>query len=120
VWLTDFVFSDNSAVGPSHIPVFRCGVWNPLGTWWLQAAVQDPVLMHATLYDAGTHLDVLSKRPMTPATLKHKVETIRLVNQRISYSSSGVSPSLIAAVLALGTNEVSDLPQLSYRPTAAY
>jgi hypothetical protein len=66
--------------------------------------------MHALLFGASVHLDVLqSPRPLlnNPIRLFHKVQTMRLMNEELKSTEKtlGSLDEVILAVLALRTNE---------------
>jgi hypothetical protein len=66
--------------------------------------------MHALLFGASVHLDVLqSPRPLlnNPIRLFHKVQTMRLMSEELKSTEKtlGSLDEVILAVLALGTNE---------------
>lgn len=65
--------------------------------------------MHALLFGAAVHLDVL-RRPRinldNPIRLYHKVQTMRLLEAELRRPDKMPLDDVILAVLALGTNEV--------------
>lgn len=65
--------------------------------------------MHALLFGASIHLDVL-RSPRSgldnPIRLFHKIQTIRLMNEELKNPGKMSLDELILTVLVLGTNEV--------------
>jgi len=77
----------------------------PLGSSWIHRVLQDRLLLEATLLNAAVHLDGLHKRESTPLTLRHRGETIRMINRTL-HSSEPASDSNIGAVVLLAWCEV--------------
>ena len=65
--------------------------------------------MHALLYGAAVHMDVL-RRPRlkldNPVRLYHKVQTMKLLKEELRHPDNMPLDDVILAALALGTNEV--------------
>lgn len=82
-----------------------------LQTTWMQAAMSDPCLFHATIYSISAHLDIIQGSPDNPVTIYHKTETLRLIREAIANSNhSSLSTSVIAATLHLLYFSVSQTP----------
>jgi hypothetical protein len=63
-------------------------------------------MMEAILFHSSVHLDGLHKRPWTPATLNHRGESIRLVNELLQSPDPEISDASIVAVGLLGSSGV--------------
>ena len=76
---------------------------------WLARVYQNPIAMHALLYGAAVHMDVL-RRPRlkldNPVRLYHKVQTMKLLKEELRHPDNMPLDDVILAALALGTNEV--------------
>jgi hypothetical protein len=76
---------------------------------WLAKTYQRPVVMHALLFGAAVHMDVL-RRPRinleNPIRLYHKVRTMKLLKEELRSPEKMPLDDVILAALALGTNEV--------------
>lgn len=79
---------------------------DPITKKWLQFALHDRSLLLATLGFAATHLDILSRRRISPQALWHKQETIRTINRKLQTPGEAVSNSNIGAVAMLAFMEV--------------
>ena len=75
---------------------------------WLHFALDDRAVLLATLSFAAAHVDMLSRRPMTPQTLWYKQETIGTINEKLQLPKEAVSNSNIGAVVMLASMEVSE------------
>ncbi|KAE9381919.1 hypothetical protein N431DRAFT_425487 [Stipitochalara longipes BDJ] len=71
---------------------------NPVNTQWARHAMSDPALFHGILFHASVHGESYEGKPWSPTTLFHRGETIRLVSERLSSSSSFPSDETLAAV----------------------
>jgi hypothetical protein len=76
---------------------------------WLAKTYQRPVAMHALLFGAAVHMDVL-RRPRinldNPIRLYHKVQTMKLLKEELRSPEKMPLDEVILSVLALGTNEI--------------
>lgn len=76
---------------------------------WLAKTYERPVVMHAMIFGAAVHMDVL-RRPRinldNPIRLFHKVQTMNLLKEELRRPEKMPLDDVILAVLALGTNEV--------------
>jgi hypothetical protein len=76
---------------------------------WLAKTYERPVVMHAMIFGAAVHMDVL-RRPRinleNPIRLFHKVQTMKLLKEELQRPEKMPLDDVILAVLALGTNEV--------------
>jgi hypothetical protein len=73
-----------------------------LQTTWMQAAMSDPCLFHATLYSTSAYMDITHGSADNPVTMYHKTETLRLIREAIANSDhSSLSTSVVAATLHL-------------------
>lgn len=76
---------------------------------WLARTYQNPLVMHALLFGAAVHMDVL-RRPRinidNPIRLYHKVQTMKLLKEELQKPVKVPPDDVILAVLALGTNEL--------------
>lgn len=80
-----------------------------LQTTWMQAAMSDPCLFHATLYSTSAYMDITQGSPDNPVTMYHKTETLRLIREAIANTDhSSLSTSVVAATLHLLYFSVSD------------
>jgi hypothetical protein len=80
-----------------------------LSTAWLAKTYQRPIAMHALLFGAAVHMDVL-RRPRisldNPIRLYHKVQTMKLLKEELRNPEKMPLDDVILSALALGTNEV--------------
>jgi hypothetical protein len=79
---------------------------NQVGSLWIHQVAQDQILLKATLLNAAVHLDSLYERQASPLTLRHQVNTIRLVNESL-ISPEDVIDSIIGAVVLMAWTGVS-------------
>ncbi|KUJ13371.1 uncharacterized protein LY89DRAFT_721396 [Mollisia scopiformis] len=86
---------------------------NRVGALWFHQALEDQLLLEATLHNAAVHLDGLYKRQASTQALRHKANTIRLVNECLK-SPDGVSDSIIGAVVLMAwtANYNGNLPEM--------
>ncbi|KAG0645467.1 hypothetical protein D0Z07_8687 [Hyphodiscus hymeniophilus] len=76
---------------------------------WLEKIYERPVVMHALLFGASVHLDVLrypSSPIFNPIRLHHKVQTMRLLKEELKSPEKTPLDEVILAVLCLAANEV--------------
>ncbi|KAL4947947.1 hypothetical protein BDW69DRAFT_189725 [Aspergillus filifer] len=80
-----------------------------LRSTWMQTALSDPCLFHATLFSASVSTDLLRGQDMSMRTLYHQTCVIRLINERLvgqepilTYRTPGtVAPLLYYNLVAL-------------------
>jgi hypothetical protein len=73
-----------------------------LQTTWMQVAMSDPCLFHATLYSTSAYKDITHGSLDNPVTMFHKTETLRLIREAIANSDHNNLPtSVVAATLHL-------------------
>ncbi|KAL4899185.1 hypothetical protein BDW74DRAFT_163844 [Aspergillus multicolor] len=92
-------------MGLSTLAVEADSLASHLRSSWIQHAMGDPCLFHATLYAASAQLDTLHETTVgcqtpRPVTLYHQTETIVAVNSRIA-SGHAMTDATIASVLLL-------------------
>ncbi len=76
---------------------------------WLEKMWARPVVMHAFLFGAIVHMDILRSPRLSldnPTRLYHKVQTMRLLKEELKNPDKISLDELVLAVLTLGTNEV--------------
>ncbi|KAH8812298.1 hypothetical protein F5884DRAFT_307200 [Xylogone sp. PMI_703] len=76
---------------------------------WLERVYERPVVMHAMLFGAAVHRDVLRSPKVSlnnPVRLFHKVQTMKLLKEELKKSNNQSIDDLLLSVLTLGCNEV--------------
>ncbi|RFU31449.1 hypothetical protein B7463_g4899, partial [Scytalidium lignicola] len=76
---------------------------------WLERVYERPVVMHAMLFGAAVHRDVLRSPKASlnnPIRLFHKVQTMKLLKEELKHSDKSSLDDLLLSVLTLGCNEV--------------
>jgi hypothetical protein len=71
---------------------------------WTAFAVSDQLVFHATLFSFGSHLRSIRSVPdpdLETRTLQHKLNAIRLINERLSVPDSAATDHIVAGVTAL-------------------
>jgi len=69
---------------------------------WTQTVLSDPCLFHATMFATSSFGDMARQTPNNPVTLRHKYETVRLLQRAITNShEGGLSPNALAATTYL-------------------
>ncbi|KAL3456723.1 hypothetical protein BJX64DRAFT_270165 [Aspergillus heterothallicus] len=69
---------------------------------WTQAVLSDPCLFHATLFATSSLMDVMQRKQDNPVTLRHKVETIRLIKDAVAKADTdGLKHEIIAVTTYL-------------------
>lgn len=68
--------------------------------------VISPVLLSATLFTSGVHVDGLLRIPFQPETLSYKSSTISLVNESLRDPDISLNDETMLAVLILMYTEV--------------
>jgi hypothetical protein len=77
-----------------------------LRSTWITYALNDPCLMHATLFAASSQFDMLTgAQQASYATLYHQSNTVSLVRSRLA-SSDSPNDAAVAAVLLLAMHSV--------------
>ncbi|KAL2783043.1 hypothetical protein BJX66DRAFT_345292 [Aspergillus keveii] len=104
-YIPSLVRSFQDRMGLSELVVETDSLAHHLRSSWIQHAMADPCMMHATLYAASAHLDTLRDTTAgsliaNPVTLYHQTETIAAVNARI-VSGHVLDDGTIASVLLL-------------------
>ncbi|KAJ0419797.1 hypothetical protein BJY00DRAFT_285542 [Aspergillus carlsbadensis] len=104
-YIPSLVYSFQERMGLLTLAVETDSLAHHLRASWIQYALADPCLMHATLYTASAHLDTLRNTiagSPTPnyVTLYHQSETVAAVNRRIA-SGTLLDDATIASVLLL-------------------
>lgn len=85
------------------------GTISSLGAAWFQETNQRPIVMHAMLFGAQVHLDVLQSPRISihnPVALYHKVQTMRLLKEELKNQGDIPLDDIILAILTLSANEV--------------
>ncbi|KAL4861758.1 hypothetical protein BDV12DRAFT_59449 [Aspergillus spectabilis] len=88
-------------LGVSRIPVDPDSTAHHIQTCWIQSALSDPCLFHATLYAGSSHFDLQRGQRPSSITLYHQSEAIRLLNERLSDPNSAADDRTIVAVTPL-------------------
>jgi hypothetical protein len=78
---------------------------SPIGTSWTYEVFRDKLLLEATLFNAAAHLDGLYKRPASTMSLRHRGNTISIVNKMLD-SPDKASDSIIGAVALMAFSGV--------------
>ncbi|KAL2784629.1 hypothetical protein BJX66DRAFT_343821 [Aspergillus keveii] len=69
---------------------------------WTQTILSDPCLFHATMFATSSFGDMVRQTPNNPITIRHKSETVRLLQEAIVNSHSrGLSENALAATTYL-------------------
>ncbi|KUJ19512.1 uncharacterized protein LY89DRAFT_780437 [Mollisia scopiformis] len=85
------------------------GTITSLGAAWLEKTNERPIVMHAMLFGAQVHLDVLRSPRLSldnPVRLYHKVQTVRLLKDELKHPENIPIDDIILAILTLSANEV--------------
>ncbi|KAJ0417254.1 hypothetical protein BJY00DRAFT_303536 [Aspergillus carlsbadensis] len=72
-----------------------------LRSQWMQNAMTDPCLFHATLFSASASIDMLRGHQNTTLTLYHQTWAIRLVNERLAQREPVLTYGTLGAVIPL-------------------
>ncbi|KAL2826731.1 hypothetical protein BJY01DRAFT_241301 [Aspergillus pseudoustus] len=91
----------SEGLGVSHVPVAANSTAYHIQTLWLQGAMSDPGLFHATLYAGASHFDLSRGERQSSITLYHQAEAIRLINERLSDPKAAVDDRTLVAVTPL-------------------
>jgi hypothetical protein len=74
---------------------------------WMQHALSDPCLFHATLFLGSSYSDMLrGERASSSITLFHQSEVLRLVGERLGHPVLGIDDCTIAAITPLASSAV--------------
>ncbi|KAL4994477.1 hypothetical protein BDV10DRAFT_203805 [Aspergillus recurvatus] len=68
---------------------------------WMQHAMSDPCLFHATLFSASASIDVLRGQQNTTLTLYHQTWALRLINERLAQREPILTYGTLGAVIPL-------------------
>jgi hypothetical protein len=85
------------------------GTGSKISSAWLEKVYERPLVMHAMLFGAAVHMDVLRRPRLSvdnPIRLFHKVQTMRLLKEELKNPDKISLDDAILTALALGTNEV--------------
>ncbi|KAL3468981.1 hypothetical protein BJX99DRAFT_92672 [Aspergillus californicus] len=88
-------------LGVSHLPVEANSTAYQIQTLWVQGALSEPCLFHATLYAGSSHFDFLQGGKPSSITLYHQSEAIRMLNTRLSNPTTAMDDRTIVAVIPL-------------------
>jgi hypothetical protein len=72
-----------------------------LRSHWMQTAMTDPCLFHATLFSASASIDMLRGQQGTTLTLYHQTWAIRLINERLAQREPVLTYGTLGAVIPL-------------------
>jgi hypothetical protein len=96
-------------IWPTLYPIESSWRRTPLSSVWLERMLLKPLLMHAMLFGASVHLDVLRGQGAVVHNSKrlfHKLQTIRLLGAQLRELPRDGLDEIILSILALGTNEI--------------
>ncbi|KAL2826463.1 hypothetical protein BDW59DRAFT_65377 [Aspergillus cavernicola] len=88
-------------LGVSRLPVEANSTAYQIQTLWVQGALSDPCLFHATLYAGSSHFDLLRGEKPSSITLYHQSEAIRLLNKRLSSPVAAMDDRTLVAITPL-------------------
>ncbi|PTU21604.1 hypothetical protein P175DRAFT_0531123 [Aspergillus ochraceoroseus IBT 24754] len=88
-------------LGLSRVPVDAKSTAYTLQTVWVQKALGDPCLFHATLFAGSSYFDILRGEKQNPITIYHQNEVIRRINERLSDPVLALDDRTIASVAPL-------------------
>lgn len=80
---------------------------------WFSLAIQDHALFHVALSHAAGNLGLLMQKGDSVESLFHRMEAIRIINERLNDLSCGISDGTIGAVASMASYEVSNFPTLN-------
>jgi hypothetical protein len=72
-----------------------------LRTQWIENAMRDPCLFHATMFSEAASLDILMGRQLSHIALYHQVSTIRLLGEQISLDPTRLDYGALGSVIPL-------------------
>jgi hypothetical protein len=76
---------------------------------YMQTALSNPCLFHATLYGASAHLDIVRGQDNGPVTVFHRGRTLQLINNSLGDQDTALSDSVLGAIITLRNFEVSQV-----------
>jgi hypothetical protein len=100
----------------AFLPNDKCAYWNPLARNIIPLAVHDTALLHAILADSGNDMMIRQGEQLFDPEqgsslrgskygsifcMKHKLEAIRIINEKLSHPAQCVSDETIIAVCHL-------------------
>ncbi|KAL2815115.1 hypothetical protein BJX63DRAFT_169543 [Aspergillus granulosus] len=88
-------------LGVSRVPVDVNSTAYHIQTLWIQGAMGDPVLFHATLYAGASHFDLSRGERHSSITLYHQAEAIRLINERLRDPATAIDDQTFIAIAPL-------------------
>ncbi|KAL2836650.1 hypothetical protein BJX68DRAFT_34599 [Aspergillus pseudodeflectus] len=92
-------------LGVSQVPVHPGSMAWSLQTVWMQHALGEPCLFHATLFLGSSYSDMLrGERASSSITLFHQSEVLRLVGERLGHPVLGIDDCTIAAITPLASS----------------
>ena len=75
------------------------GPGDPMRDAWLPMIFSDPILLEQALYTAAIHMSALCGMKTNPDIAIHKVETLSLLNQRLSNPLNGINDTTLCVVI---------------------
>ncbi|KAL3440424.1 hypothetical protein BJX65DRAFT_300461 [Aspergillus insuetus] len=100
-------------LGVSQVPVHPGSMAWGLQTVWMQHALSDPCLFHATLFLGSGYSDMLrGERASSSITLFHQSEVLRLVGERLARPVNGTDDCTLAAITPLGFSGDRDVARI--------
>lgn len=91
-----------------------------LAAAWLGKMNEHPIVMHAMLFGAQAHMDVLRGprlRVDSSIRLFHKLQTMRLLNEELRNPEKIPLDDIILAILTLSANEVETTNAIEKEPS---
>jgi hypothetical protein len=73
---------------------------------WFSSAIQDHALFHVALSHAAGNLGLLMQKGDSVESLIHRMEAVRIINERLNDMSCGIGDGTIAAVASMASYEV--------------
>ena len=75
---------------------------------WFSIAIQDQALFHVALSHAAGSLGLLTQKGDSVESLMHRMEAIKIINERLNDVSSGISDGTVGTVASIASYEVSN------------
>jgi Fungal specific transcription factor domain len=75
---------------------------------WFSLAIQDHALFHVALSHAAGNLSLLLQKGDSVESLVHRMEAIRIINERLNDLGCGISDGTVGAVASMASYEVSN------------
>ncbi|RDW63205.1 uncharacterized protein DSM5745_10316 [Aspergillus mulundensis] len=91
----------SEGLGVSRLPVSASSTAYHIRTSWVQGALSDPCLFHATLYAGSSYLDIQQGHRPSAITVHHRSEAIRHLNERLSNLDSALDDRTLIAITPL-------------------